>query len=307
MPVRDSSICWSTRPPITTVCPVRARSCVVASRVLMMGAPNWVSAVALLTSWLRRRLTYPSSLMVGRMVRAVPTSRYWTTSFRVPWSVARTWDTWTKGRCAPTRMRASWLFWAWIRGRERIRTLPVAERAERVASTFTFPVRRTLSVKLSPGSGPGRKAVVPLPPSSFTSVAKMSTPTLRSPVLRTSAMTTSMTTWRGRRSRALMACSMTPQSAAVALTRRELVISSGTIWTSPWRSPWVNWTVTGAWVPVAPPRNCWADCCSMAWSCWDRVCPTRLAVATPRGADPPKRACSVADRTRALACWSRWI
>ncbi len=33
---------------MTTVWPVRARICVVASRVLMTGAPNWVSAVALL-------------------------------------------------------------------------------------------------------------------------------------------------------------------------------------------------------------------------------------------------------------------
>ena len=95
------------KPPTTTVCPVRARIWVVASLVLITGAPNWVSAVALLTSWVRRRFTYPSSLMVGRMVRPVPTSRYWTTSWATPPVATPVNDDWMNGRSLPTRILAS--------------------------------------------------------------------------------------------------------------------------------------------------------------------------------------------------------
>src|SRR6266511_118386 len=52
MPERESSCCRSTNPTITTVWPSRTNRWVAASRVLMTGAPNCTSLVALLTCWL---------------------------------------------------------------------------------------------------------------------------------------------------------------------------------------------------------------------------------------------------------------
>ncbi|MND07936.1 hypothetical protein D3C83_302460 [compost metagenome] len=47
----------SARPPMTVVWPSRMNTCVVASRLLMTGASNWISFVALFAVWLTCRFT----------------------------------------------------------------------------------------------------------------------------------------------------------------------------------------------------------------------------------------------------------
>ena len=63
-----TSLASSIRPPITTVCPVRTRALVSASRVVMTGALSAASTVCCV-SWLAscrmRNDTNPSSLIVG--------------------------------------------------------------------------------------------------------------------------------------------------------------------------------------------------------------------------------------------------
>jgi hypothetical protein len=79
MPVFTWSRISSWSPPITMVWPSLISTCVLVSRDEMIGALNCVSPVAALISCWTTSDTYPSWLMVGRMVSLVPTSRYWTT------------------------------------------------------------------------------------------------------------------------------------------------------------------------------------------------------------------------------------
>ena len=72
----EFDVVLSASPPMTVVWPSRRNTCVVASRVLMTGAENWISFVAALSVCLTARLTYPSGLIVGVIVSVVPTLMY---------------------------------------------------------------------------------------------------------------------------------------------------------------------------------------------------------------------------------------
>ena len=109
------------------------------------------------------------------------------------------------GRSSPTRMRACSLFCARITGRERIVTSPEAASARSTTSARTAPSRITRSTT-SPAEPPESSPpmVAPVRGSSC-SGTRTSTPSPNCRSRRTSAISTSMSTWSGRVSSSLIA------------------------------------------------------------------------------------------------------